>query len=53
MINSQIKENKMKARTLVIIGVLVVLGIVLAFSSCSIVRPGHRGVKVTMGCSVG
>lgn len=39
----------MKARTLVIIGVLVVLGLVLAFSSCSIVRPGHRGVKVTMG----
>lgn len=49
MINSQIKENKMKARTLVIIGVLVVLGLVLTFSSCSIVRPGHRGVKVTMG----
>ncbi len=39
----------MKSRVLVLLAIVALLGIVLFFSSCSVVRPGHRGVRVNMG----
>jgi regulator of protease activity HflC (stomatin/prohibitin superfamily) len=44
--NEVVEGNGVKA---IVIGLIAILLIMLAFNSCSIVKPGSRGIKITMG----